>query len=129
MQTSNGMRRRGRQSARRRFDHGCRLAALRAITAARLHLKHGMKVKMAARACGSNTGYVTAAAILLRSENSTLIEKVLHGDVSILDAAHEVQRLGDLVAAYRQASASDHVAFAKAIGPTCLFDSSLVPAL
>ena len=35
------------------------------------------------------------------------------------------QRLARLVSAYRQASAADRVAFAKVVGPTVLFDTSL----
>jgi hypothetical protein len=125
----NGKSRRHYQPRHRQFSDGLRLAALRAFTAARLVLRDGMSVHAAAQACGSCTAYVLAALTLIRSENNSLIEKVLYGEITILAAAHEVKRLGVLVAAFRKASAADRVAFARAIGPSVLFDTSLVPAL
>jgi hypothetical protein len=84
-------------------------------------------IKAAAMRCGSSVPYVRAAIALLRSENTSLITSVMHGDVPLLAAARGVGQLASLVAAYRQASAADRVAFAKVIGPSTLFENSLVP--
>jgi hypothetical protein len=126
---TNGSRR-SRQSARRHFRHGQRMAAVRAITAAQLYLgKSAPSLRAAAERCGSGVVYVRAAVTLLQSENATLINEVIAGRVPILCAARQIQQVAKLVASYRQATASDRVQFAHAIGPTVLFDSSLVPAL
>jgi hypothetical protein len=126
---TNGSRH-SRQSARARFRHGQRMAAVRAITAARLYLSKSAPTQIAAaERCGSGVVYVRAAVTLLQSENATLINEVIAGRVPILFAAKQMRRLAGLVAAYRTASATDRVQFAHAIGPTTLFDSSLVPAL
>jgi len=86
-------------------------------------------VGAAAERCGSNPAYVSAAIAILRSENKELLVDVVKGRVPLLEAARETQRLSVLVSAYREASASDRVNFAKAVGPTVLFDTALVPAL
>jgi hypothetical protein len=130
MKSSNGTTRRCRQSARRHFRNGRRSAAVRAFTAAALVIQ-GVTPTIAAAAerCGSCPAYVQAAIALLQSENQGLFTDVIHGRIPLLAAAREVRRLSALVTAYRQASAADRVAFAKTIGPSTLFDSSLVPAL
>jgi hypothetical protein len=113
-----------------RFRDGYCTAAVRAFTAAGLVIDgKAPTLRAAALRCGANVAYVRAAITLLRSENTSLMAKVAKGKVSMLAAAREVKRLGALVTAYRQASAADRVAFAKAVGPTVLFDTSLVPAL
>jgi hypothetical protein len=127
---SNGMSRRHRQSARRHFRNGHRAAALRAITAGGLYLsKAAPSIAAAAERCGSNRLYVKAAIVLLQSENMTLRTNVLEGTTPLQGAAKAIKQLGALVHAYRRASAADRVAFAKTVGPTVLFDTSLVPAL
>ena len=40
----------------------------------------------------------------------------------------QARQLGELVAAYRSATASDRIAFAKVVGPDTIFDTVLVPA-
>jgi hypothetical protein len=119
-----------RRSSRRRFRYGVRAAVVRALTGARIYL-NGFVSTLAAAAygCGSNVIYVRAAVIVLKSENTALLDQVLEGDLPLLEAARQVEQLGKLVAAYRGASAADRVAFARAIGPSTLFDDSLVPAL
>jgi hypothetical protein len=82
----------------------------------------------AAESCGSNTKYVIAAIILLRSENSVLLDRVLRGHVSITAAASQVRRLVDLVAAYRAADVNDHVASFRALGPDRVFDELVMAA-
>jgi hypothetical protein len=83
----------------------------------------------AATACGSCPPYVAAAVVLLKAENASLLGSVLTGTVPLLVAARQSRHAAELVAAYRQATAADRVAFAKAIGPTVLFDNDLVPAM
>jgi hypothetical protein len=118
------------RSARRHFRHRQRAAVIRACTAARLYLIGEFpSLEAAAVGCGSNIQYVRAAVVLLEAENATLFQQVLRGDISLLAAARQARQVGKLVAAYRKASAADRVAFAKAIGPTTLFDTALVPAI
>jgi hypothetical protein len=106
------------------------MAALRGVTAAHGYLNGQFSsLATAALHCGSCHAYVQAALILLRSENATILERVLRGQVPLLAAAKQMKRVADLVDAYRTAGAADRVAFAKAIGPTALFDSALVPAI
>jgi len=122
--------RRVRIPGRRQFRNGRRLAAVRAITAAKLYLSKAVPtLKAAVEACGTNYNYVRAAIILLKAENTSLLARVVAGEILILAAAREVERLSKLVASYRAATANDHVAFAKIVGPTVLFDDMLVPAV
>jgi hypothetical protein len=101
-------------------------AALHAVTAARLYVSGTIpNLIKAAESCGANVHYVRAAIVLLRSENSALLDHVLHGHVSILAAAGQVERLVDLITAYRAADENDHIAFARAAGPDRLFDEAL----
>jgi hypothetical protein len=83
----------------------------------------------AALSCGSCVSYVRAAVSLLASENTTMLEQALRGQMPLLAAAAQMKRIAKLVNAYRAASAADRVAFARTIGPTTLFDGTLVPAL
>jgi hypothetical protein len=130
MQGSLRTTRRKRQSPRRQFKNGRRNAAVRAFTGAQLvRGKIAPTVAAAAERCGSTPAYVQAALAILAAENTSLVADVVNGRVPLLATAREVKRLGELVAAYRKASAADRVAFARAVGPTVLFDTSLVPAL
>jgi hypothetical protein len=105
-------------------------AARRALTAAQLYLDGKVpNLTAAALCCGSCRPYVKAAIVLLRSENSVMLERVRRGHIPLLAAAKQVKQVAALVDAYRSAGAADRVMFAKAIGPTTLFDSALVPAL
>jgi len=118
------------RSTRRHFRDRERAATRRAITAAGLYRAGSIpSLSKAATACGSNAAYVAAAILLIASENTTVLNRVLAGHVPLLAAAREIKRLAELVAAYRKASAADRVQFARAIGPSALFDNSLVPAL
>jgi hypothetical protein len=122
--------RRKRQSARRQFKNGRRNAAVRAFTGAQLvRTKIAPTVAAAAERTGTSRAYVEAALAILAAENTSLVADVVNGRVPLLAAAKAVRQLGALVNAYRQASAADRVAFARAVGPTVLFDTSLVPAL
>jgi hypothetical protein len=130
MKGSNGSSRRKRQSARRQFKNGRRNAAVRAFTGAQLvRGKIAPTIAAAAERTGTTRAYVQAALAVLESENTGLLTDIINGRVPLLVAAQQVKRLGALVSAYRQASAADRVQFANAIGPSGLFDTSLVPAL
>jgi hypothetical protein len=130
MRSSLCTTRKPRQSRNRQFKNGRRNAAVRAFTGAQL-VRSGIAPTIAAAAerTGTTRAYVHAALAVLESENTSLIADVINGRVGLLAAAQQVKQLGALVSAYRQASAADRVAFAKTIGPTVLFDTSLVPAL
>src|SRR5262245_11974131 len=120
------------RSRYRRFRHDALWcpAAVRAVTAAGLYLDHRLpSLAATALGCGSCVTYVQAALILIKSENATVLERALRGQMPLQAAAKQVKQVADLVAAYRKANAADRVAFAKAIGPTALFDSALVPAI
>jgi hypothetical protein len=126
---ANGTRRR-RQSARRHFRNGHRAAVVRATTAARLYLDgRAPSLAAAAEACGSNITYVRAAIILIQGENTVLMRRVLAGEYPLLAAARDMQKLAELIAAFRRAPSATRVAFARTVGPTTLFDGTLVPAL
>ena len=114
----------------RRMRAGQCAAARRALIAAQLYLDGKVpNLTAAALSCGSCVVYVRAAVTLIQSENLVLLERVRRGHIPLLAAAKQVKQVAALVDAYRSAGAADRVMFAKAIGPTTLFDSALVPAL
>lgn len=124
---NGGLRRRSR---RRQMDHGQRLAALRAINGAKLYLAGWFAtLKAAAKGVGSNTRYLTAAIILLRSENTSLLNRVLSGDMPLLAAAAQMKQLAKLVAAYRWASATDRNQFRALTGLTNNLADHLIHSL
>jgi hypothetical protein len=82
-----------RRSARRHFDRGVCLAALRGITGARLFIEGGAPtVKAAAAATGSCPPYVAAAIALLQGNDTTLTNEVLSGRIGLLEAARRGAR-------------------------------------
>jgi iron only hydrogenase large subunit-like protein len=100
------------------------------VTAAGLYLDNLVpSLAVAALCCGSCITYIQAAIILLQSENETMLERALRGRMPLVAAAKQVKQVANLVTAYRTASATDRVAFAKTVGPTALFDSTLAPAI
>jgi hypothetical protein len=123
-----------RQGKRPRRRHqivdGQRAAAVRALTAARL-LERGevSSLAKAARACGSNPAYVAAMRILLRAENTALLEQVLAGKVGLLEAASACRQVSELVRVYRRAQLPDLAVFGRTVGVAKLFDETIVPAL
>jgi hypothetical protein len=117
------VRGRRRRPGRRRFRD---LAALRAVTAAKLFATGSLpSMVAAAEACGSNP----AAIVLLKSENSVLIDRVLRGHVPLLTAAKEVRRLAEAVHTFRQLTLADRPVFTRIIGPGELFDTTVSPAV
>jgi hypothetical protein len=128
--TNGRGRHRKYRSSRRRFRAGRRAAVLRAITAARLvAIGLATSLQEAAEACGSCPAYVSAAITLVKTEDSSLINRVLAGRVSLLAAARQARASSLLVHAYRTASDAERVAFVRTIGATTLFDGAVVPAL
>ena len=120
---TSGHRLRQRQSARRRFRHGQRAAAVRAFTGARLYLNCAVPtLAAAADSVGSCSAYIQAAVILLKADNASLTAEVLGGRVSLLQAAAQVRRMVDLVTAYKLAQDPDRVAFARACGVERIFN-------
>jgi hypothetical protein len=117
--------RRGRHHrVRHQFRRGERLAVIRAMTAAKLYMDKSVPtLAAAATSCGSNVPYVRAGVALIKTENIILAGRATRGHVSLLKAAREARRLGDLLKAYRAADASDHVAFAKIVGPETMFNN------
>jgi hypothetical protein len=123
-------RRKYYRSARRRVRNGCRAAVMRALSGARRYLNGEVPTLDAAAAwCGSNVTYVRAAVILIKSENTVLMRQVLGGEYPLLAAARDMQKLAELVTAFRRAPFAARVAFARTVGPSTLFDNTLVPAL
>ncbi len=120
---TSGHRLRQRQSARRRFRHGQRAAAVRAFTGARLYLHCAVPTLAAAvDSTGSCPAYIQAAIILLKADNASLTAEVLAGRVAILQAAAQVRRVVDLVTAYKLAKDPDRVAFARTCGVERIFN-------
>jgi hypothetical protein len=118
------------RSPRRHFRQRERAAVRRALTGASLYLDRKVPtLTAAAMACGSNAPYIRSAIVLLKTENFTLVDRVLAGHVPLMAAAREARPLAELVGAYRSAAAEDHVAFARVIGPTALFDTAVAPAM
>jgi hypothetical protein len=115
----------------RRFRGGRVAAVVRAFTGGHLH--QGVPVKAstlrgAATMVGSNVAYIQAAEIVLQAQDPVLMAKVLRGQVPLLEAALQVKGRVRLTSAYTNASPTDRVEFARAVGPENLFDNAVVPA-
>jgi hypothetical protein len=120
----------GQSQSRPRRRHGA--AVERAFIGARMLLGVPIQPKTQAEAAelvGSTRPYVAAAAVLLEAETPTLVESVLRGDVSLLEAAKSVRRCVQLVRAYRQADRSDRRAFGEVVGVANIFDDAVAPLL
>jgi hypothetical protein len=120
------------KNRRRQMQNGHRLAALRALTAATLCREKNWSVAMAATSCGSNIVYVEALLTVLRSENTTLLQRVLKGEVSIVAAARAMKRIARLVSAFRGTTAAEHAVFGRIVvivGAGTVSDTMVVPAL
>jgi hypothetical protein len=117
---------------RRHRGHRPAGAARRAFAGAKALLGLPIRVKTQAEAAelvGSTRLYVAAAAVLLEAETPTLVESVLRGDVSLLEAAKSVRRRVRLVRAYRQADRSDRKALGEVVGVASVFDDAVAPLL
>jgi len=83
----------------------------------------------AAELVGSTRPYIAAAAVLLEAGAPALVEGVLCGDVSLLEAAKSVRRRARLIQAYRQADRSDRRALGEVVGVGNVFDDAVAPLL
>ena len=72
---------------------------------------------------------IDAGRIVIESQDKALITAVLAGRVSLTAAAAKARRHVRLVDSFKAASLADRAAFAQAIGPNELFDSTISPAL
>jgi hypothetical protein len=105
---------------------------LRALAGA--HLLGGDSVRPetraeAARLVASTPQYIAAANALLEAAAPGLIERVLEGDISLLEAAETVRARAELIGAYRRADKHDRKALGEAIGVDVAFDEIVKPFL
>jgi hypothetical protein len=126
----NGYKKKKRRAYRPQVRDGVRGAALRAFTAPQL-CKEGRfpTVAAAAMGCGSTRPYVTAAKVILDTENIQVRDEVLMGRLPLLVAAAQLRGLAALVRAYRAIARSDLPMFGKTVGVADLFDYAIAPAL
>src|SRR5262249_27039540 len=83
--------RRTRQSSRAHTRNGICKAAVRALTGGELYLQGNMTLEQVVITLGSNAHYVSAAVLLIKPTDTTLINEVVHGNISILAAAKLVE--------------------------------------
>jgi|SRR6516164_2081673 hypothetical protein len=127
---ANGKNGNGRHYHRHpRFRGGCRLAAMRALSGARLVSEQDMSPAEAADWTGSNHNYIAAMLTIIASNDSVLLTSVLEGKVPVLVAAAQVEGLAKLLKAYAAATAANKVAFGHTVGTESLFDAVIAPAL
>jgi hypothetical protein len=103
-----------------------------ALTGAKLLLDIPLQAKTQAQAAelvGSHQPYIAAAVALLEAEVPALVESVLRGDVSLLEAAGSVRGRARLVRAYRRATPADRKALGAVIGVNHVFDETIAPSL
>jgi hypothetical protein len=138
--------RRQRASSRRHFRHGCRAAAIRAFTGARLYLdKKSPTLVRAAEDSGSNVNYVRAAIVVI--EDGSLHEHalVLAGHLPLLEAANQARRrrkaeritvdavervtVEQAVASWRRWSPEQRADFGRGAGISEIWDFAISPVV
>jgi hypothetical protein len=77
----------------------------------------------------SSPAYIRAATVLLEAEAPALVESVLRGDISLLEAAESVRRRAQLIQAYRRATQTDRKALGEVVGVASVFDDAVAPLL
>jgi hypothetical protein len=105
---------------------------LRAFAGAKLLLDIPIRPRNQAEAAalvGSTRPYIAAATVLLEAEVPALVEGVIRGDLSLLEAAASVRKRARLVKAYRQADRSDRKALGEVVGVGSVFDDAVAPLL
>src|SRR5262249_17073402 len=110
--------RRARQSRRSRSRNGICLAAVRALTGAKLPLQYDITLLQAALSTGSNVHYVEAGEILIKSGDVSLIKSVVAGDIPILEAAKSVKAQVRAVEAIKAATSANLAAIYNETGLT-----------
>jgi len=112
-----------RRRSRRRFHRGQCTAATRAVTGARLYASGAVQSFEAAAICtGSNVGYVRAALVVVRAEDSELLGMVMAGSISLPAAAAQVRGVSRLMHAYREADTGARVIFGRTVGSDNLLE-------
>jgi hypothetical protein len=122
----NGKHRRRRHH---RMRNGCRLAALRAYTGAKLVIDQGVDPIEAAAMCGSCEGYIRALVAIIKSGDATLLNKVLSGRVPVMAAAAQVRGLATLITTFALVSNKTKAMFGEKVGIDNLFDTAIAPNL
>jgi hypothetical protein len=107
---------------RDRFHNGTKLAAMRALSAARVVINEGMSVAEASLWTGASTAYTTAFVAIFKVEDAALLKAALRGHVPVALAGMRAKRLLNLVKAYTAATAETKKAFRELIGQERLFD-------
>jgi hypothetical protein len=117
--------RRQRRSPHRQFRNGQRAAVLRAVTAAGLYdtAPASDTLAKAAAACGTSIPYLRGALALRDHGDERLIRSVMFGHLSLQEAVKEIEPVVRLARAYRSASTSDRVAFARRVGVNDIFET------
>jgi hypothetical protein len=111
----------GNRHQRRRQAHirdGLRRAALRADTGACRVEEEGLSIADAAVRCGSCPQYVAAMLIIRASGHPTLRDRVLKGELPVLETAKAVENVAKAIPAYRKFSPLERELFRMATGAT-----------
>ena len=112
-----------------RFRNGCRLAALRAYTGAKLVIDQGVDPVEAAVMTGSCEVYVRALVAIIKSGDAVLLNEVLSGRVPVMAAAVQVRGLAKLLKMFTAINAETKAAFGAKVGIDNLFDTAIAPNL
>jgi hypothetical protein len=83
----------------------------------------------AARMCGTNVTYITAAIKVIKSEDQDVLKRVRRGEVCLLRAVTQVKNRAELITTLRQATPEDRVAAGRVLGVTTIFDELVAPNL
>jgi hypothetical protein len=120
-----------RHSPREHLRNGVCLAALRSFTGAQLYRApdNAFTLGECALRCGSCVAYVRAALVLLQHADPKLIDIVMRGRRSILDAAASVEAEVRLTAALMAASPRARVAAARRLGVDTVWDDMVEPLI
>jgi hypothetical protein len=146
MQVCHDGRRAGkRQSPHAHTRNGIRLANLRALRAAQFYREHKSTTSFeeAALSHGSNVAYVQAGVVVLEHNDQKLIDRILHGHVSIEAAAKLIKPQVKAIAAFAAADEAGRVvilaellgssspeelaALGRKIGVDTIWDSIIAP--
>ena len=112
-----------------RFRNGCRLAALRAYTGAKLVIDQGVDPVEAAVMTGSCEVYVRALVAIIKSGDTVLLNEVLSGRVPVMAAAVQVRGLAKLIKMFATVSNKTKAMFGEKVGIDNLFDTAIAPNL
>jgi hypothetical protein len=109
--------------------HFINRAAWNAYGGAQAYLTGWWTLKEAADKALSCVPYVAAMASIIQSEDEKLLEDVLRGRKSVLEAAKQVKARAKAIASIRRLTAADKGAVGRAIGVGEIWDGMIVPSL